>query len=153
MCTGHQNLRSSSRRQSSMFSQRVLLRTRCLTVTVIKRYMRDKRTLTRRKATKSGTFDPKTYDWRPSPVLQSSVDETQVSELSDILAHSASETRSSGGNCWKAKCWWVQLFMLYFDCSGKSSLFNRLIGHSKSLVTPTAGTTRQVRRLLCFSRQ
>eukprot|EP01125_Pyxidicula_operculata_P017425 TRINITY_DN6105_c0_g1_i2.p1 TRINITY_DN6105_c0_g1~~TRINITY_DN6105_c0_g1_i2.p1 ORF type:complete len:361 (-),score=61.00 TRINITY_DN6105_c0_g1_i2:52-1134(-) len=80
--------------------------------------MREKSLLTRKKATKRGMFDPTTYNFAPSPSVP------EISTIEKKLDRPPVVAIVGRPNV------------------GKSSWFNRLVGQSKSLVSPIAGTTR-----------
>jgi GTP-binding protein len=113
-------------------------------IVLIKREMRDKKSLTRRKASKSGCFDPSRYKYEPSPRVKDQLvqnRETQKNQIVHdpitILPEESQESKipqRREGKAIVAICGRPNV--------GKSSLFNRLVGESKSLITPIAGTTR-----------
>jgi hypothetical protein len=74
-----------------------------VSVLILKRQMRDKRTLTRRRAGKSGAFDPKTYDFRPSPLLNTGVTAPLVREMCQVGYLPVETTYNC--NSWKTQCW------------------------------------------------
>jgi len=106
-------------------------------IVLLKREMRDKKSLTRRKASKSGCFDPARYKYEPSPRVKDQINQNreqhQISRTTTYEEESEILHRREG-KAIVAICGRPNV--------GKSSLFNRFVGESKSLITPIAGTTR-----------
>ena len=103
--------------------------------------MRNKSKLTRRKATKSGVFNPSTYHYVPTAEVGGRAAAALGKTLDDAsdgpaVADSALE-KTTRGNVVAPL-----VAIIGRPNVGKSSIFNRLTGESKSLVSSVAGTTR-----------